>query len=92
MVRYVLSIGFRHLKEFTIGLRKTFSQLLSIDHSWVRRGFVRLSVALEELRGLKRSRAPIAIVLDSIGVKASRADSWLERRYERKRDYVKIHI
>jgi hypothetical protein len=35
---------------------------------------------------------PVVIVLDSTGVKVFRSGSWLERRYSRRRGYLKMHF
>ena len=79
-------IGFRQLEGFTISLRKMFPILPSIDYSWVRRRILRLGIDLSPLKALRESGEPVVIVLDSTGVKACRAGSWLERRY------VKVHL
>ncbi|GBC71790.1 hypothetical protein HRbin02_01578 [Candidatus Calditenuaceae archaeon HR02] len=53
---------------------------------------MRLGIDLSPLKALRDSRGPIAIVLDSTGVRACRAGSWLERKYGERRRYVKIHV
>ncbi|GBC68572.1 hypothetical protein HRbin01_00255 [archaeon HR01] len=87
--RYFFSVGFRQLEGFTISLRKMFQILPSIDYSWVRR-ILRLGIDLSPLKALRESGEPV--VLDSTGVKAHRAGSWLERRYGKRGRYVKIHV
>ncbi|MEM0349996.1 MAG: transposase [Candidatus Caldarchaeum sp.] len=89
--RYVF-VRFRQLEGFTISLRRMFHILPSIDYSWIRRRVLRLGIDLRPLEALKESREPVVIVLDSTGVKAHRAGSWLERRYGKRRRYVKMHV
>ena len=87
----MFSVGFRQLEGFTIALRKIFLILPSIDYSWIRGRMMRLGIDLSPLKALRDSRGPVAIVLDSTGVRAYRAGSWLERRYGKRR-YAKIHV
>ena len=89
--RYVFSVRYRQLEGFTISLSKMFLILPSIDYSWVRRRIMGLGIDLSPLKALRESGEPVVVVLDSTGVKADRAGSWLERRYGKRR-YVKIHV
>jgi IS5 family transposase len=62
-----------------------------IDYSWIRRRIVLLG---EDFVGYnpRSIDGPVVIVLDSTGVKVFRSGSWLERRYSRRRGYLKIHL
>ena len=62
-----------------------------IDYSWIRRRIVLLGE--DSVSYSPRSvDGPVVIVLDSTGVKVCRSGSWLERRYSRRRGYLKIHL
>ncbi|MEM1967321.1 MAG: IS5 family transposase [Nitrososphaerota archaeon] len=75
-----------------MSLSKIFPILPSIDYSWIRRRIIRLGIDLSPLKALRDCREPVVIVLDSTGVKAHRAGSWLERKYGRRRRYVKMDV
>jgi IS5 family transposase len=62
-----------------------------IDYSWIRRRIVCLGGDLVSY-DLRSVKDPVVIVLDSTGVKVFRSGSWLERRYSRRRGYLKIHF
>jgi hypothetical protein len=62
-----------------------------IDYSWIRRRIVRLGEDLVSYN-MRSVDGPVVIVLDSTGVKVCRSGSWLERRYSRRRGYLKIHL
>ena len=62
-----------------------------IDYSWIRRRIVLLE---KDFVGYspRSIDGPVVIVLDSTGVKVCRSGSWLERRYSRRRGYLKMQI
>jgi hypothetical protein len=62
-----------------------------IDYSWIRRRIVLLGEDLVSYN-MRSIDGPVVIVLDSTGVKVFRSGSWLERRYSRRRGYLKIHL
>jgi hypothetical protein len=62
-----------------------------IDYSWIRRRIVLLGEDLVSYN-MRSIGGPVVIVLDSTGVKVCRSGSWLERRYSRRRGYLKIHL
>jgi hypothetical protein len=62
-----------------------------IDYSWIRRRIVLLGEDLVSYN-MRSIDGPVVIVLDSTGVKVCRSGSWLERRYSRRRGYLKIHF
>jgi hypothetical protein len=91
VIRHLFSLGYRQLEGFTRSLERVFPILPAIDYSWIRRRIVRLGedFVRYDLRSVKD---PVVIVLDSTGVKVCRSGSWLERRYSRRRGYLKIHF
>jgi hypothetical protein len=91
VIRYLFSLGYRQLEGLTRSLERIFPILPVIDYSWIRRRIVLLG---EDFVGynLRGVNDPVVIVLDSTGVKVCRSGSWLERRYSRRRRYLKIHF
>lgn len=89
-VRYLFIMPYRQLEGFTRGLNRLVPRLPSADYSGLRRRILRLTHSpYEELRG---SDEPIAISVDSTGVRVHRAGGWVERRHGKKKRYVKIHF
>jgi hypothetical protein len=88
---YLDTIGYRQLEGLTRSLERIFPTLPVIDYSWIRRRIVLLG---EDFVGYnpRSIDGPVVIVLDSTGVKVCRSGSWLERRYSRRRGYLKIHL
>jgi hypothetical protein len=91
VIRYLFSLGYRQLEGLTRSLGRIFPTLPVIDYSWIRRRIVLLG---EDSVGynMRSIDGPVVIVLDSTGVKVCRSGSWLERRYSRRRGYLKIHL
>jgi hypothetical protein len=91
VIRHLFSLGYRQLEGFTRSLERVFPILSAIDYSWIRRRIVRLGEGLVRY-DLRSVKDPVVIVLDSTGVKVCRSGSWLERRFSRRRGYLKIHL
>jgi hypothetical protein len=88
---YLDTIGYRQLEGLTRSLGRIFPILPVIDYSWIRRRIVLLGEDLVSYN-MRSIDGPVVIVLDSTGVKVCRSGSWLERRYSRRRGYLKIHL
>lgn len=71
-------------------MHRLVPKLSSADYSGLRRRILDLEHPLYET--LRLSEEPIAIAVDSTGVKVHRAGGWVERRHGKKRRYVKIHF
>ena len=91
VIRHLFSLSYRQLEGFTRSLERVFPILPAIDYSWIRRRIVRLGGDLVSY-DLRSVKGPVVIVLDSTGVKVCRSGSWLERKYSRRRIYLKIHF
>jgi hypothetical protein len=91
VIRYLFSLGYRQLEGLTRSLGRIFPTLPVIDYSWIRRRIVLLGEDLVSYN-MRSVDGPVVIVLDSTGVKVCRSGSWLERRYSRRRGYLKMHF
>jgi hypothetical protein len=91
VIRYLFSLGYKQLEGLTRSLKRVFPILSAIDYSWIRRRIARLKGDLV-IYNLRSVKDPVVIVLDSTGVEVFRSGSWLERRYSRRRGYLKIHF
>ena len=90
VVRYLFPMPYRQLEGFTRGLHKLVPKLPPADYSWLRRRILGLDLSpYEALRGCD---GPIAISIDSTGVKVHKSGGWVERTHGRKRRYIKIHF
>lgn len=90
LVRFLFQMPYRQLEGFTRGLHGLVPELPQADYSGIRRRILRLPV--DPYRHLSESSEPVAIALDSSGVKVEKAGGWMERKHGKKKRYVKIHF
>ncbi|MBO3842712.1 MAG: IS5 family transposase, partial [Candidatus Brockarchaeota archaeon] len=90
VVRYIFSMPYRQLEGFTRALNRLIPKLPSPDYSGLRRRILRSGLSPYE--GLKRSDEPIAIAVDSTGVRVHKAGGWVERTHGMKKRYIKVHF
>jgi len=90
VVRYLFGFPYRQLEGFARALNRLVPRLPSADYSGLRRRILDLDLSLYE--PLKLSDEPIVIAVDSTGVRVHKAGGWVERKYGKKKRYVKIHL
>jgi hypothetical protein len=81
---------YRQLQGFTHTLHGLVPALPPGDYSGLRKRILRLD--LSPYRHLQESDEPVAISLDSTGVKVHKAGGWVERVHGKKSRYVKLHF
>jgi len=89
-VRYIYAMPYRQLEGFTRALHRLVKAAQTADYSGIRKRMLRLG--LDPYVGLRESSEPVAIALDSSGVKVEKAGGWVERKHGKKKRYVKIHF
>jgi len=89
-VRYLYGMPYRQLEGFTRSLHKLASRLPSADYSGLRKRILALNP--DPYRAVRESDEPVAIAVDSTGVKVHRAGGWVERKHGKKKRYVKLHF
>jgi len=90
IVHHLLTMPYRQLEGFTKALERLVPKLPSADYSGLRRRI--LSLDHQPYEPLKELDEPIAIAVDSTGVKVHRAGGWVERKHGKKKRYIKIHF
>jgi len=90
VVRYLFGFPYRQLEGFARALNRLVPKLPSGDYSGLRRRILELDLSLYE--PLRLSDEPVVIAVDSTGVRVHKAGGWVERRYGKKKRYVKIHL
>ena len=90
IVRYLFTMPYRQLEGFTIALHKLLPRLPSGDYSGLRRRILNLDLSPHQ--ELRDSKEPIAIAVDSTGIKVRKAGGWMERIHGKKKRYVKLHL
>ncbi len=89
-VRYLYDMPYRQLEGFTRALHRLVPQLPAADYSGLRKRILALNP--DPYQPLKEIDAPVAIAVDSTGVKVHRAGGWVERRHGKRKRYVKLHF
>jgi len=89
-IRLLFSMPYRQLEGFTRALHRLVPQLPAADYSGLRRRILALSP--DPYGALKESDEPVAIAVDSTGVKVHRAGGWAERRHGKRKRYVKPRL
>ena len=89
-VRHLYSMPYRQLEGFTRALHGLVPQLPPGDFSGLRKRILALNP--DYLEALRRGDEPMAIAVDSTGVKVHRAGDWVERKHDKKKRYVKLHF
>ena len=89
-IRYLYQIPYRQLEGFTRSLHRRVPQLPSGDYSGLRKRSLTLNP--DPYRHLTETDEPIAIAVDSTGVRVHRAGGWVERKHGKKKRYVKLHF
>jgi IS5 family transposase len=89
-VRYLYQMPYRQLEGYTRVLHRLVPELPQADYSGIRKRILRLPI--DPYRHLSESSEPVAIALDSTGVKVEKAGGWIERKHGKKKRYVKIHF
>ena len=90
VVRYLFQMPYRQLEGYTRALHRLVPELPQADYSGIRKRIQRLPVDPYEC--LSESSEPVAIALDSTGVKVEKAGGWVERKHGKKKRYVKLHF
>jgi IS5 family transposase len=90
VVRYLFDMPYRQLEGFARALHRLVPRLPSGDYSGLRRRILGLDLAPYE--HLREVDEPIAIAVDSTGIKVHRAGGWVERKHGKRNRYVKIHF
>ena len=90
VVRYLYQMPYRQLEGFTRALHSLVPQLPSADYSGLRKRI--LALKPDPYQALKEKQKPVAITVDSTGVKIHRAGGWVERKHGKKKRYVKLHF
>jgi len=90
VVRYLYTMPYRQLEGFAIALNRLVPRLPSGDYSGLRRRL--LSLDLSPYGELRDSGEPVAIAVDSTGVRVHRGGGWMERRHGKKKRYIKLHL
>ncbi|MGC8961473.1 MAG: transposase [Candidatus Bathyarchaeia archaeon] len=90
IVRYLFSMPYRQIEDFTKALNRLIPRLPSADHSWVRRRISMLNQSPYDSLG--NSNEPVVIAIDSSGVKVHKAGGWVTRIHGGKKRYIKIHF
>ncbi len=89
-VRYLYSMPYRQLEGFTRALNRLVPLIPSGDYSGLRRRILALNP--DPYGALKRDDRPVALAVDSTGVKVHRAGGWVERKHGKRKRYVKLHF
>jgi IS5 family transposase len=89
-VRYLYQMPHRQLEGYTRILHRLVPELPQADYSGIRKRILRLPV--DPYTHLKDTDEPVAIAMDSSGVKVEKAGGWIERKHGKKKRYVKIHF
>jgi len=90
VVRYLFGFPYRQLEGFTRALNRLLPRLPSADYSGLRRRI--LGTDLSPYEELEKSGEAVVIAVDSTGVSVHKAGGWVERKYGKKKRYVKIHL
>jgi len=90
VVRYLFVFPYRQLEGFTRALNRLVPRLPSADYSGLRKRVLDLDLSLYE--SLRVSDEPVVVAVDSTGVRVHKAGGWVERKYGKKKRYVKIHL
>ena len=88
--RILYSVPYRQLEGFTRALHKLVPPLPSGDYSGLRKRS--LSLNPDPYQALEETEEPVAIAVDSTGVKVRLAGGWVERKHGKKKRYVKLHF
>ena len=89
-IRYLYQMPYRQLEGYTRALHRLVPELPQADYSGIRKRIQRLQV--DPYEHLSESSDPVAIALDSTGVKVEKAGGWVERKHGKKKRYVKLHF
>ena len=89
-IRYLFQMPYRQLEGFTRALHRLVPQLPPGDYSGLRKRSLGLNP--DPYRHLKETDEPVAIAVDSTGVKVHRAGGWVERKHGKRKRYVKLHF
>jgi len=90
VVRYLFDMPYRQLEGFARALHRLVPRLPSGDYSGLRRRILGLDLAPYE--HLREVDEPIAIAVDSTGIKVHRVGGWVERKHGKRNRYVKVHF
>jgi hypothetical protein len=89
-IRFLHQMPYRQLEGFTRALHRLVPEAETPDYSGIRKRMLKLKV--DPYRDLRESDEPVAIALDSSGIKVEKAGGWIERKHGKKKRYVKIHF
>jgi hypothetical protein len=89
-VRHLYQKPHRQLERFTRNLYRLVPYLPSADYSGLRKRILALDP--DSYRALEEKQEPVAIIVDSTGVKVHRVGGWVEQKHGKKKQYVKLHF
>ena len=89
VVRYLYGMPYRQLEGFTRALGNIVD-VPSGDYTGMRRRV--LSIDMSPFEGLQQSEGPLAIAIDSTGVRVLKAGGWIERQHGVNKKYLKLHF
>jgi hypothetical protein len=89
-IRYLYSMPYRQLEGFTRSLHTLVPKLPPADYSGLRKRILALNP--DPYWPLEEKEEPVAIAVDSTGVKVHRAGGWVERKHGKRKRYVKLHF
>jgi len=90
VVRYLFSMPYRRIEDFTRTLNRLIPKIPSADYSRIRRRILTLNISLCD--SIRRSNGPVVIAVDSSGVSVHKCGGWFKRLYGGRKRYVKMHF
>jgi hypothetical protein len=90
LVRCLFQMPYRQLQGYTRSLQRLIPELPEADYSGIRKRILRLK--MDPYEHLSESGDPVAIALDSTGVKVEKAGGWVECKHGKEKRYVKLHF
>jgi len=88
-IRACFLIPYRQLEGFTLALSRWEPRLRAPDYSTTCRRVNRLEPMLEPRLDPEE---PVTIAVDASGIKVADRGEWIQRRWKRRRGFLKIHI
>jgi len=89
-MRLLFHLPYRQLEGFTRGLSKYVDGLAAPNHTTLDRRVNGLNLGINE--ALTGSDEPVYVALDSTGIKVHNSGDWIQRKFEVRKGYLKVHI